>query len=144
MLCSLPPPASWVAPFGRPSGMGTNGFVLTMHGPVMCVLFVLPQTLTVSPNIDGTTENVPCSNRGICEEETGECQCFTQYGSSNGLGAPGTRPDCGAVMPYLPVPGQVIDYTHWRTRQSELLYNERQQMQGQKRNDDDDDFFGGK
>ena len=30
----------------------------------------------------GTMENAVCSNRGICDERRGECQCFLQWGSS--------------------------------------------------------------
>jgi len=43
----------------------------------------------------GTTENVPCSNRGICDETRGVCKCFNAWSSSDGRGGPGDRGDCG-------------------------------------------------
>lgn len=49
----------------------------------------------------GTTENAVCSNRGICDEVSGVCQCFRQWGSSNGNNGPGEREDCGYVLPFL-------------------------------------------
>ena len=43
----------------------------------------------------GTTEEEPCSNRGLCDKVTGQCTCFHGYGMSNGLGGRGTIADCG-------------------------------------------------
>ncbi|KAA0149612.1 hypothetical protein FNF29_05824 [Cafeteria roenbergensis] len=57
----------------------------------------------VGASVNGTTENAECSNRGICDFATGQCQCFVQYGSSDGTNSPGTRGDCGYVEPYVPV-----------------------------------------
>ena len=43
----------------------------------------------------GTTEEEPCSNRGLCDRATGQCTCFLGYGMSDGLGNRGTLADCG-------------------------------------------------
>ena len=46
-------------------------------------------------SVRGTKEHAECSNHGTCDHSTGICSCFKGYGSSNGLGAEGTRGDCG-------------------------------------------------
>lgn len=43
----------------------------------------------------GQRNLVECSNRGICNYDTGMCECFKGFGPSNGLGGNGTIPDCG-------------------------------------------------
>ena len=53
---------------------------------------VSPITLT---SIKGTTENVPCNNRGICQTITGTCSCFAGWSSSDGEGNMGYTGDCG-------------------------------------------------
>lgn len=47
----------------------------------------------------GTKENELCSNKGICNYETGQCQCAVGYASSDGRGGVGTRGDCGYILP---------------------------------------------
>lgn len=49
---------------------------------------------------DGTTIDEVCSNRGLCDTETGQCHCFHGWVSSNGMGGPGLTPDCGARDPF--------------------------------------------
>jgi len=48
----------------------------------------------------GTLENIECSGRGICNHETGLCNCFWGFGSSDGNRGAGTRGDCGFKIPY--------------------------------------------
>ena len=43
-----------------------------------------------------------CSGRGLCNDEKGVCECFDQYGASDGAGNKGTREDCGYILPILP------------------------------------------
>jgi hypothetical protein len=43
-----------------------------------------------------TAPVAPCSARGVCDAR-GQCACFKGYYASDGDGAPGTRPDCGAT-----------------------------------------------
>ena len=46
-------------------------------------------------SIQGTTENEPCSGRGICSAVNGRCDCFEGFRSSDGTGGPGPLGDCG-------------------------------------------------
>jgi hypothetical protein len=56
-------------------------------------------TLGVSTFADGTTENAPCSNRGVCDQTVnGTCTCLTGFGASDGNGNAGTQQDCGHVL----------------------------------------------
>mmetsp|Transcript_635 Transcript_635/g.1457 ORF Transcript_635/g.1457 Transcript_635/m.1457 type:complete len:767 (-) Transcript_635:2005-4305(-) len=43
----------------------------------------------------GTTEYVECSAHGWCDYDTGSCDCYDGYGSSDGAGSAGTQGDCG-------------------------------------------------
>ena len=43
----------------------------------------------------GTTEDVECSGRGLCDRDSGVCVCFPGYASSDGVGGVGTQGDCG-------------------------------------------------
>lgn len=36
-----------------------------------------------------------CTGRGECDRGTGECNCWTHYGSSDGYGERGVNADCG-------------------------------------------------
>lgn len=63
----------------------------------------------------GTKEDAVCSNRGICNEYTGVCECFLQYGSSDGWNGFGSRGDCGHVTPFADVPViNTRDVSTWR------------------------------
>jgi hypothetical protein len=58
-------------------------------------VFTDGQSVLGLTSIQGTTENDPCNNRGICNYVTGVCACFPAWGSSDGAGGPGERGDCG-------------------------------------------------
>ncbi|KAL4176318.1 hypothetical protein KRP22_001270 [Phytophthora ramorum] len=53
----------------------------------------------ISGSVRGTNENAECSNNGLCDYETGTCQCFDGMATSNGLGGLGLRADCGYLVP---------------------------------------------
>uniref|UniRef100_A0A6V1QSW3 EGF-like domain-containing protein n=1 Tax=Heterosigma akashiwo TaxID=2829 RepID=A0A6V1QSW3_HETAK len=57
--------------------------------------------LSVSEYQKGTKEYAECSNRGICDTTSGDCDCFEGMGSSDGKGDVGNRGDCGYVLPFL-------------------------------------------
>lgn len=46
-------------------------------------------------SIRGTTEDIECNGRGICDREVGLCNCFSDWGSSDGMGHGGYVGDCG-------------------------------------------------
>ncbi|GMH66000.1 hypothetical protein TrLO_g8835 [Triparma laevis f. longispina] len=52
-------------------------------------------TIEVVQHVKGDKENEQCSNSGICDRTTGQCQCFNGYSSSDGNGFAGLRNDCG-------------------------------------------------
>ncbi|KAL3672317.1 hypothetical protein V7S43_003007 [Phytophthora oleae] len=53
----------------------------------------------ISGSVRGTNENAECSNNGLCDYNTGTCQCFDGMASSNGLGGLGLHADCGYLLP---------------------------------------------
>merc|ERR1712146_426942 len=50
--------------------------------------------------VKGSTENLECSGRGLCDHSTGACNCFSGYGSSDGEYGEGIRGDCSWEMPF--------------------------------------------
>jgi hypothetical protein len=52
-------------------------------------------------SVRGTKENAVCSNKGVCNFETGSCVCGKGYASSDGKGNPGNRGDCGYIVGYI-------------------------------------------
>ncbi|KAG3253692.1 hypothetical protein PI124_g1773 [Phytophthora idaei] len=53
--------------------------------------------LTISKPEVGSKENEACSNRGRCDLTSGVCSCYVGYTTSDGMGSPGDRGDCGAT-----------------------------------------------
>ncbi|KAE9362012.1 hypothetical protein PF008_g514 [Phytophthora fragariae] len=53
--------------------------------------------LTISKSEVGSKENEACSNRGRCDLTSGVCTCYVGYTTSDGMGNPGDRCDCGAT-----------------------------------------------
>lgn len=63
-------------------------------------------------SVTGTKESIPCSGRGLCDTLTGVCTCYTSYQTSNGLGQPGSRGDCGSTIGGITAcPGQGLACT---------------------------------
>jgi len=56
--------------------------------------------------VKGSTENLECSGRGLCDYSTGACTCFPGYGSSDGEYGEGTRGDCSWEMPFSTAAGE--------------------------------------
>jgi hypothetical protein len=83
-----------------------NSFLIsfrTEHGD-------LPALIPQSENIDiilvdeyrkGTKENWECSGCGLCDRNSGNCNCFSGYGSSDGMGNKGIKGDCGFIEPII-------------------------------------------
>mmetsp|Transcript_33127 Transcript_33127/g.107605 ORF Transcript_33127/g.107605 Transcript_33127/m.107605 type:complete len:695 (-) Transcript_33127:500-2584(-) len=46
-------------------------------------------------SVVGTTEEIECSGRGLCDRLSGTCSCFDGYSSSDGMGGSGSQGDCG-------------------------------------------------
>jgi len=52
--------------------------------------------IALNETTKGTKENDECSNRGICDYDTGQCKCMPGFASSAGNGTmAGLRRDCG-------------------------------------------------
>ncbi|KAG5178309.1 hypothetical protein JKP88DRAFT_248191 [Tribonema minus] len=68
-------------------------------------------------SIKGTKEGAECSNRGLCDRESGVCSCFDTnddiFAGSDGYGGPGLRADCGhAVTAIGGCPGEIACSGH--------------------------------
>ena len=56
--------------------------------------------LTIQEQRKGSTEDAECSLRGLCNRETGECECFSGFGASDGQGGEGSIANCGYILPF--------------------------------------------
>lgn len=83
-------------------GHTINVTFLTKHGnlPLIKANLVNFSELSVSKHRSGTKEMLECSGRGLCNRETGFCECFEGYGSSDGTGKIGYLGDCGYREPF--------------------------------------------
>lgn len=90
---------------------GSHGFMVIFHTEHGALPNLVPDassltggsgTCVVTKHIAGTTENIECSGRGVCDTATGICNCFKNFGSSNGTGGIGSRADCGAFSMFYP------------------------------------------
>lgn len=114
-----------------PSGLNPCSITfITEHGDVPDLVLTdetlvkapAPAVLTVDvdgtgSSVRGTTEEATCANRGICNEQTGVCACFAQYGSSDGTNAMGNQRDCGYLLPFVPVtPAPKYQSSMWKLR----------------------------
>lgn len=53
-----------------------------------------------------TKQSLVCSGRGNCNRDSGLCECYTGFGSSNAMGDQGSRGDCGFdIDPITSCPG---------------------------------------
>ena len=67
------------------------------------------EDMVITEVFAGTKEYEECSGRGLCNRESGQCECFDGFGSSDGQGSPGDRADCGYSRSYT---GTLHDAVH--------------------------------
>lgn len=79
----------------------SNGFVAIADGWSSGSITAGDAASTVFTDVPGTKEYDVCSDRGLCNWNTGICECFLGYGSSNGQGQEGRVGDCGYVEPIM-------------------------------------------
>lgn len=69
--------------------------LLVPDGGALLLIAGVPD-LSVAKAVVGTKENDVCSNRGLCNAQSGTCGCVYGFASSDGYGGPGRRGDCGS------------------------------------------------
>jgi hypothetical protein len=77
---------------------------LTVYGdlPMIKVQYQNIDSFQITQYAAGNKQNLECSGRGLCNHNTGMCECFEGFGSSNGKGGPGDKRDCGYQEPITP------------------------------------------
>lgn len=83
------------------TAVDSNGFVVIADGWASGSVTAGDAGSTVFQDVPGTKEFNTCSDRGLCNWNTGICECFLGYGSSNGQGKEGRVGDCGYVEPVV-------------------------------------------
>ena len=90
-----PLPALKVLSFSSTNDAGITTSQNGLPGSGVIKVFNGGKSVSGFTSYTGTTENVPCNNRGKCLTSSGICQCYPPWSSSNGEGGIGTRGDCG-------------------------------------------------
>jgi hypothetical protein len=57
--------------------------------------------VNVTESVAGTHHVASCSNKGTCNTQTGVCQCYRGWGSSDGMFSVGASGDCGYLRPII-------------------------------------------
>lgn len=77
-------------------GLLSNSINIVNGQPIGIINFFTDgESVAEYKSIMGTTENVECNNRGLCDRDFGICRCFPTWSSSDGSGGPGDLGDCG-------------------------------------------------
>lgn len=73
-----------------------------------------PGEISIVRITTGSKEADPCSNRGVCNRISGQCECDQEaWDSSDGYGQPGSRGDCGAPIKTISdCPGEIACNGH--------------------------------
>jgi hypothetical protein len=70
-------------------------------------------TLDIIQLVEGTKEDLECSNRGLCDTSSGICSCSNDFTTSNGYNQPGSRGDCGYATEAIQYcPGDITCSAH--------------------------------
>ena len=81
---------------------GTGTYTVSVSQTVSSTTIVGSGVVDVSTTTSSGTKHAlfECGGKGSCSRKSGECSCWENYGSSDGLGNNGTRGDCGFNLIY--------------------------------------------